>query len=205
MELDDLKGAWALYDKKLSKNLKLNEELLRSINFEKYNHALKKPLNLELLNIIIQVSVIGLLAVFTISLSNEILYLFAGLISALMCSISIIFSAIKATRFNKLLYYHLSITNFQKDLTHLRILVMRIRKIEYTLAAILGITLFPLLIKATAGIDLLGNLTVLIPAILFVLGFGYAIGIWLNVFVYDKGIKDAEIFLNVVDKFGKEA
>lgn len=204
MELDDLKGAWAQYDKKMSKNLKLNEELLRSINFEKYNHALKKPMNFELLNIFIQVFMIGLVIVFTIRLSNDTLYFLTGLISTLMCTISLIFSAIKATRFNKLFYYHLSIINFQKDLTHLRILIMRIRKIEYVIAAIIGITLFPLMVKATTGIDLFGNLTVLIPAICCALGFGYAIGIWLNMIVYDKGIKDAEMFLSLIDKFGKE-
>jgi hypothetical protein len=204
MELDDLKGAWAQYDKKLSKNLKLNEELLKSINFEKYNHALKKPMNLELLNIFIQVFMIGLVTVFSIRLSNEILYFLTGLIGALMCTISLIFSAVKANRFNKLFYYHLSVTNFQKDLTHLRILIMRFRKIEYVIAAIIGITLFPLMVKATTKIDLLGNLTVLIPAICCALGFGYAIGIWLNMIVYDKGIKDAEMFLSMVDKFGKE-
>jgi len=204
MELDDLKSAWAQYDKKLSKTLNLNEELLRSINFEKYNQALKKPMNLELLNIFIQVFMIGLVTVFSIRLSNEILYFLTGLISALMCTISLIFSAVKANRFYKLFYYQLSITNFQKDLTHLRILIMRLRKIEYVIAAIIGITLFPLMVKATTGIDLLGNLTVLIPAICCALGFGYAIGIWLNIIVYDKGIKDAEMFLRMVEKFGKE-
>ena len=81
---------------------------------------------------------------------------------------------------------------------------MRLRKIEYVIAAILGITLFPLMVKATAHIDLLGNLTVFVPAIACALGFGFALGIWLNMFVYDKGMKDAENFLTIIDKFGKE-
>jgi hypothetical protein len=204
MELDDLKGAWAQYDKKLSKNLKLNEELLRNINFEKYNHALKKPMNFELLNVFIQVLMIVGVIVFTIRFSDDTIYFLTGLISTLMCTISLIFSVIKVTRFNKLFYYHLSVTNFQKDLIHLRILIMRMRKIEFVIAAIMGITLFPLIVKATTGIDLFGNLTVLIPALCCALGFGYAIGIWLNIIVYDKGIKDAEMFLSLIDKFDKE-
>jgi len=204
MELDDLKSAWAQYDKKLSKNLIINEELLKSINFEKYNHALKKPMNLELLNIFIQVFMIGLVTVFSLRLSNEIPYLLTGLIGALMCTISLIFSAVKVNRFNKLFYYHLSITNFQKDLTHFRIFIMHLRTIEYVIAAIMGITLFPMMVKATSDIDLLGNLTVLIPAICCALGIGYAFGICLNIFVYDKGIEDADKFLSIIVKFESE-
>jgi len=204
MELEDLKSAWAQYDKKLSKHLNINVELLKSINFEKYNCALRKPLNLELLNMFIQAIAISFVTVFSIRLSNEIPYFVLGLIGAFVCTISLVFSAVKVTRLNKLFYNHLSITNYQKNLTELRILIMRFRKIEYVIAAIIGITLFPLFIKANSGIDLLGNLTVLIPAIFFALGFGYAIGIWLNVFYYDKALKDAGKFLGIIDKFGKE-
>lgn len=204
MELDDLKGAWAQYDKKLSENLKLNEELLRSINFEKYNNALKKPLNLELLNIFIQLFMIVFLTFFLIRLSNEIQYFLTGLIGALLCGISLVFSVVKAFRINKLFYYHLSIMDFQKDLTHLRIFIMRLRKIEYVMAALLGITILPFLIKATAHIDVFGYLPLLIPGICCALGIGFVVGILLNMKVYDKGIKDAEIFLSAIAKFEKE-
>lgn len=81
---------------------------------------------------------------------------------------------------------------------------MRLRKIEYNIASIIGITLLPLLVKATAGIDLLGHLTVLIPALVFVLGSGYSIGVWLNLIVYDKSLKDAEMFLSLLNKFSNE-
>lgn len=204
MGLEEFKGIWAQYDKKLSENLKLNEELLRSINFEKYNQVLKKPLNLELLNIFIQLLMIGLVTVLSIRLSSEIQYFLIGLIGALLCSTSLIFSIVKATRLNKLFYYHLSIKKFQQDITRLKILIIRLRKIEYIIAALIGITIFPLFMKAFANINILGNLSLLIPGICCVLGIGFAIGILLNMKVYDKGIKDAEMFLGVIDKLGKE-
>jgi len=204
MELEELKGAWAQYDKKLSKNLKLNEELLRSINFEKYNHALRKPMNLELLNIFIQLFMIGFLTVFLVRLSNEIQYFLTGLIGALLCGISLVFSIVVAIRINRILYRQLSIMDFQKDLTHLRILIMRLRKIQYVVAALIGITTFPFIIKATAHIDIFEYLSILIPGICFALGIGFAIGILLNMNVYDKGLKDAELFLKEIAKFEKE-
>jgi hypothetical protein len=204
MELDDLKGAWAQYDKKLNESLKLNEALLKSINFEKYNHALRKPMNLEMLNIFIQLFMIGFLTVFLVRLSNEIQYFLTGLIGALLCGISLVFSVVMAIRFNRLLYHHLSIMDFQKDLMHLRIFIMRLRKIQYIMAALIGITIFPFLIKATAHIDIFGYLSLLIPGICCVLGIGFAIGILLNMNVYDKGLKDAEMFLKEIAKFEKD-
>jgi hypothetical protein len=205
MELDELKQAWAQYDEKLSTHLKLNEELLKSINFEKLSHALRKPLNLELLNVVIQFFAVLMVVVFTIRLMNETPYLLAGTISALVCASSLILSSVKASLFHRLLNYHESITGFQTGFARLKILIARLRKIEFVLAGLIGITLFPLMIKAVADVDLLGNLTIIIPGILLVMGTGYAIGSWLNIFIYDKGLEDAERFLGIIKEFGEEA
>lgn len=204
MELDELKNAWAQYDKKLSANLRLNEELLKMIRFEKFNHAIRKPMNLELLNIVIQFFAIILVTVFTVRLSNEIPYFLAGVFSAFLCATSLVFSVIKASRLNHLLNYNLSITAFQEEFAQLRIFVLRLRKIEFVLAGLIGITLFPLMFKAVTGVDLLGSLTIVIPGIIATIAIGYAAGSWLNLFVYDKGLEDAERFLGLIKQFGKE-
>jgi len=44
MELDDFKSMWAKYDKKLSANLKFNEELLRRMSIDKSKRVLLKPI-----------------------------------------------------------------------------------------------------------------------------------------------------------------
>jgi len=89
-------------------------------------------------------------------------------------------------------------------MTNLRILILRLRKIEYLIAVIIGITLLPLIVKAKAGVDLFGDLTVFIPAVFCVVGLGLIFGVILNLKVYDKSIKDAESFLNMIEKFGNE-
>lgn len=204
MELDDFKNEWVKYDQKLSRNLKFNEEYLRSINFEKYNQALRKPLNLDLLNILIQFVITGLVISFIIRLSDELPYFLSGIISASICSMSLIFSGVRANRLQKLMHYDRSITDFQKGLMRFRILVKRLRPIEYVLSVILGITLLPVVMKGNSGIDLLGNLTIFIPAVFAVIGLSFAIGIGLNIFVYDKGLHDAERLLKLIENFGKE-
>ena len=47
MELDELKSAWAQYDKKLSKSLELNVELLKKLNVDRSKSELQKPLRAE--------------------------------------------------------------------------------------------------------------------------------------------------------------
>lgn len=205
MELDELKSAWAQYDKILSKNLKLNEELLRSIKFDKFNHAIRKPLDLELLNMVIQFIAILMVTMFTVRLSNEIPYYIAGIFSTLLCATSLAFSAVKATRFYKLLNFNIRITAFQKEFTQLRIFIIRLRKIEHVLAGLIGVLLFPLLMKAVAGVDLLGNHAIIIPGIIATLAIGFAIGTWLNLFIYDKGLKEAEKFLDLIKNYEEEA
>ena len=53
MELDDLKGAWAQYDKKLSANLKFNEELFKKLNLDKSRREMSGPLNYEIGSVVI--------------------------------------------------------------------------------------------------------------------------------------------------------
>lgn len=204
MELDELKRVWGQYDKVLSKNLKINEELLRSINFEKINNALKKPMYLELLNILVQLLAIVLLTVISIRLSNEIHYLAGGLIAGLLSLVSIIFSLVKASQLKNICYYHRSIINFQKDFTRLNVLVSRLRRIEYPLAALLGVIMFPLLLKAFAGIDLIDNLSFFIVGVFCTLVIGFTVGTVLNVFFYDKGLKDAKMFLDLIQRFDED-
>jgi hypothetical protein len=50
----------------------------------------------------------------------------------------------------------------------------------------------------------LENLSLVIPGIVFTVGLGYMVGIWLNLFLYDKGLKEAETFLDIVEKYSLE-
>ena len=43
MELEDLKKAWSEYDKKLSENLKTNNELLKKMNLNNAKSSMDTP------------------------------------------------------------------------------------------------------------------------------------------------------------------
>ena len=202
--MEDLKNAWSQYDKKLQDHLKLNEEVLRSLNFEKYNNALMKPLHLEWLNIFIQFVMAGVATGIAISLFHEPLFFLAGIAGAMLCAASLVFSLIRAGRMQKLLYHHLNVLDFQKGMEHLKIMIIRFRRVEYLLAPLIGVTLFPLLLKAVAGINLYSQPALFILLACLVIGIGFVTGMMLNATVYDKGIRDAETFLHLLGRYAKE-
>jgi hypothetical protein len=204
MELNELKLAWAEYDKKLSEKLKLNEEILRSIHLEKSADSLRKPARLEKLNFIIAAVVVPIIAFCAINLDDETLYLTASLSCATLCLLSLVMSGIKVSHFNKLFRNEGEIVGYQRDLMHLRQLIMRFRIVEYAIVPLLLMTLLPVLVKVMAGIDLINNLNLFLPMLIISVGISFAFGAWLNLKIYDKGLRDAQKFLDLIDRFEKE-
>ena len=204
MELDDLKGAWAQYDKKLSENLKFNEDLLRKMNLNNSKREMQKPLIYELVNIL----VLFLLFVYVISASirliNEPKFFIPGFIAALICIIGLITTVIKANRFANIDYYGAPILKIQKDIAQLNRLVLRFRRYELGLLPILIIPLLPLLFKSIHNIDIYQNIKLFTFEIVAILGISYPATIWINKHLYDRKFKNAERLLAELEKFEKE-
>lgn len=204
MELDDFKGAWAQYDKKLSENLKFNEELLRKMNLDKAKQELQKPINTEILSIIIIFLSIVFVTGFSIRLIDEIQYSIAGFAGVVIGIIYLIFSITKVNKFIKIDYYNSSIVQLQKELSLLKNLILRFRKIELILLPFLVITILPIAFKAIHNINIYERLGIFILEVGFILGISIPVGFWVNMNIYDKKLKDAEMFLKEIDNFEKE-
>lgn len=200
MELEELKKTWAQYDKKLSENLKLNEELLRSINFEKYSHALKKPYYLELFNIGIQSFLFIIVIILSTRIIGEFQFSIPGFAGALLCMLSMIFSAITVKRIEKLFVCDSSIIEHQKELLQLKAFVLRLRRFTYIIAPLFGLLIIPVFFKTVNNLSIYDRPELLL-VICFAIVLGLILGTWLNIGVYDKGIRDAEIFLKEIAKF----
>ena len=71
MELEDLKKVWSDYDKKLTDNLKTNNELIRKMNLNNAKSTMDTPKRYEIVNVI--GGFVFLLAVitYTIKLSTD--------------------------------------------------------------------------------------------------------------------------------------
>ena len=87
MELEELKSAWAQYDKKLTENLKLNEELLRKMNLEKSRKEMNTPLTYEISSFITGLIFILYIVSATIIHFNELKFLLPGIITSIIVAI----------------------------------------------------------------------------------------------------------------------
>lgn len=204
MELDDLKSAWAQYDKKLAVNLKFNEELLRKMNLNISKKELQKPLIYELLGVAVMFIFIAYVVASSIRFIDDPKYCIPGFISALIGLAFLVFAIIKANKFLSIDYYGSSVVKLQKDITTLNRLVLRLRKYELVLFPLLILPLLPILFKAIHNIDIYQNLKLFSIEIILILGIGFPLILWTNKHLYDKKFKNTERLLQEIEKFESE-
>lgn len=204
MELDDLKNAWKQFDKKLSENLKFNEELLRKMNLNSSKRELQKPLIYEIGNIVVLFSLIVYSISTSIKLFEEPKYFIPGLILILICLTGLIFTILKLNRFLNIDYYGSSVLKLQKDIASLNNTILTYRRIELILIPILIVLLLPLIFKTLHGIDLYQNVKLFSIEIILILAISIPTTIWINKNVYDKKFKNVTRLLAELDKFEKE-
>ncbi len=204
MELDELKIAWSKYDEKLNKNLILNERLLKNMNMEKAKKEMQNPLVIEILEIVVSFIVVAFLIASSIRLIEEIRFSLTGFIAAMFGLIHLIFAIITVNRFLKIDYYNSNIIKLQKEISQLKTLILRLRKVELTMVPIFFITLFPILFKTIKNKDVFENPLKYGIKIFIGLGICYSIILWANKHFYYNKIKHAEMFLEEIEDFEKE-
>lgn len=203
MELDELKAIWLQHDKKLSENLKLNEELLRRTNLNSSKREFQKPLNWEIANIIAAVLIVVYLTVQSINLFNEFKFSIPGILSVLLVLVYLFFSILKVNRFLKIDYFQSSVVKLQKDIAELNQLILRIRKYELAFLPILIVFVLPIIFKAVNNLDIYKHVWLFIFEVVFIVGLGGGAGMWFNKNYVDKKMNNAKRFLEELNSFEK--
>ena len=196
MELDDLKATWSQYDKKLSENLKLNEELLRKINLNSSRREFQKPLNWEVVNLVVASLIVVYFSAISMRFINELRFSIPGIIAVLIAVVYLCFSIIKVKRFLKIDYFQCSVVKLQKEIAELKQLVLRIRKYELGLMPFLVAFLYP--------IDIFNHTWLLVFNLIFVVGISGIVSIWINKNYVDKKLNNAKRLLEDIAAFEKE-
>lgn len=204
MELDDFKSAWEQYNRNLAIYLKVNEELLRKMNFNNSKKELDKPLIYELLGVAVMFILIVYVVASSFRFISELKYCIPGFISASIGLVFLIFAIIKANKFLSIDYYSSSVVKLQKDITLLNRLVLRLRKYELVLFPLLILPLLPLLFKAIYNRDIYQNIKLFSIEVILILGIGYPFALWINKHLYDEKFKNTEKLLQEIDKFESE-
>ena len=204
MELDDFKTAWAKYDRKLTENLKLNEELLKKLNLDKSKREMSSPLNYEIGSAIITFLLVLFLGGATIRFASDLRYSIPGLIATLLTLFGFISSLIKINTITKIDFNNASVIALQKSINILKQKVLLYRKVEYYVFPIYAISFAPIFLKAYKNIDIFSKSHAFIIWILIALIIYYPLAIWYYKIGYDAKLKNTSDFLNELNRFEKE-
>jgi len=204
MEIEELKSAWAQYDKKLTQNLKLNEELLRKMNLEKSRKEMNTPLTYEIISIIIGVIFLLFIGSATIRYSNEIKFLLPGVITSVIVAIWVFNSFSKIRLLSNIDYYYSSIVELQKSINTFNQKYQKYKKFELYSIPIFAISAFPILGIAMRNFDIYDHPIRFIIGIVISFILGYPGTIWIYKNLYDKKIRNTSKFLNDLSRFEKE-
>lgn len=204
MELDDLKGAWTQYDKKLSKNLKLNEELLKKITKNNSKQELQKPINMGIISLIVMFLVGVYITFISIQYIAELKFSLPGFFSVFIGSFNILISIMTINRYLSIDYIGSPIVKLRKDITKLNMFILRTRKYEFFIAPFTVISILPIIYKSIANVDIYNDIKKFTLEVLFIICISFTIGIFYNKYFVDRKISNANRILEELEKFEKE-
>jgi len=204
MELEELKSVWAQYDKKLSQNLKLNEELLRKMNLEKSKKEMDTPLTYEFVSATGCTIFLLFIASATIIHSNELKFLVPGIITSIIIAIWVYNSISKIKLLTNIEYYGFSIVELQKSINTFTLKYQKSKKFELYSIPVFAISAAPILGISLRNFDIYDYPIRFIIAIVLGLLLGYPVTIWGYKNLYDKKIRNTTKFLDELSRFEKE-
>jgi hypothetical protein len=201
MELDDLKSAWAQYDKKLTNHLRLNEELLRKWNLESAKRELQKPLQYELTGVVGQFVLIFTTVTFSVKVIDEPKYCVPGFIAAVFEIVGLVFAILKTNKFMNIDHYGTPILKLQKEIASVNKLVLLLRKYELILIPLVVLPSLPLIFKVLKHVDIYSHIELFSVAALLILGIGIPLTLWINKHLYDKKFQASAKFLKEIEDY----
>ena len=204
MELEELKSAWAQYDKKLTKNLKLNEELLRKMNLGKSKKEMNTPLIYEFISFITGFIFLLYIIIATITHSNELKFLIPGIISCLMTIALIYLSGLKIKLLTEIDFYFSPVIELQRTMNTFKQKSLEYKKYEFYIFPVFAISTFPILEIALCHFDIYKHPTQFIIGVILSLILGYSLANWGYKNLFDKKVKNTIKFLDELSKFENE-
>ena len=204
MELEELKSAWAQYDKKLTQNLKLNEVLLRNMNLEKSKREMNSPLINEIISEVVGFVFLMFIVSLTIRYSNEFKFLMPGIITSIIVAIWVYNSISLIRLLTNIDYYYSPVVELQKSINTLNQKYQKYKKFVLYSIPLFAISAAPILGISLRNFDIYEHPIRFIVAIVLSLILGYPTQIWIYKNFYDKKIINTTKFLDELNKFENE-
>jgi hypothetical protein len=195
MELDELKTAWAAFDKNVTQSLKLNEKLVRKISLENSKRKLNKPVHVFMVKIaVITFSLIFVLNA-TLKMSDSLPLMLIGSLTMLICLIYVILNVLKIDRYVRIDYMNSSIVDLQLKLTSLKVWIIKVRKLELILLVPFMVSLPVIMFKAV-GINVLDHIQLYVIELSLGIGLVIPLYFWVNKHLYVRQLEEAQHYLD---------
>jgi len=204
MELDDFKNEWSRFDDKLTQNLKVNEDVLRTINLNKTKREMFMPLITELVSALTNIMVIVVVAFFVINNISLYKYVIAGMLVVFLCVSALSASVIKIKMFFNIDYINSSVVKLQRDLAYLNVFILKCRRYELLGVPFLTAGLLPIAFKMQMGIDIFERPLFFIAEFIFVSFVSYRLARFLNRKIFDKKFANVANLLKDIKEFENE-
>ena len=205
MELDELKSAWAQYDKKLSRSLELNEALLKKINLKDSKSEIQKATTYELSNVVLMALWILVVGYFAFRLLDQPQFGVPGLISAGIACIYFMFAVLKFKKFSSIDHYGTSILQLQENVAGAKALMLHYRKYELLLIPFILVPTIPILFKVVHQVDIYENPRTFWTALILILVFSIPTTFLANKYLYDKKFQNSQRLLKEIEDYRLES
>ena len=204
MELEDLKKAWSEYDKKLSENLKTNNELIRKMNLNNAKSSMDTPKRHEIVNVIFGFAFALLVIHYAAKFSTDYRLLISGVLTSLWAITSLILSIRLLNSVTKVDFNNDSILKIQKQFIKYKKRYFSTKRFGSYTGFVFVIVSTPLISKVMAGVDIFKHPVVYAIAVALALIIGYPVSVWINKNWYENKIIDTDRFLEELNTFEKE-
>ncbi len=204
MELEELKQAWSVYDKKLTENLKINKKVLKEMNLDRAKSELDIPKKYELTSLAIGIMFFIYILSSTAKFADDIKLVGSGIVTSLMCILLIGLTIYKLKALSKLDFYKDGIVDLQKKLAIITKKYLLSKRIEIYLFPFFLIVASPILAKAIKGYYLFDFPVRYMIAVCSALVLGYPLAIWIYKNWYQNKIMNIRKFMAEIAKFETE-
>lgn len=207
MELSDMEKLWKEHDKKLEYSIRLNEKLLKQLNFDKAVDEFTKLINLSVLGR--NLAFIYFLISFglSITLFSELRYSIPGFVGGLLMLWSFIFHLGPTLKLKRLNFNTMPVIELQKVMNRFKIYSFSAAKYDFTVVVVWILTIIPLYKKIATHKDLYVDMQGLFYYLLFaliIIAVIFPVNNWLYQRLYVKKLDRAESQLNEILEFEKQ-
>jgi uncharacterized membrane protein len=201
MELDELKSAWAQYDKKLSRSLELNEVILKKMNLKDSKNEIQKTTLYELSNVVLMALWVVIVGFFSFRIIDKPQFSVPGFFSAAIACVYVAFAVVKLMRFLSIDHYGSSILQLQQDVEGANELMLRLRKYELLLIPFILTPILPLLFKVVHHVDVYDNPRTFLISLILILVFAFPSTFLVNKYMYDRRFQNSQRLLKMIEEY----